>query len=157
MKSFYFIIALFIGISITSFAQPDRGKMKKQRSKIHQLEKIKLIEALNLDENTSIKFFVRRNDMQNETELLQDKSDDIMNKIGNTIDSNDKNIESVQKQLITELLNVRQKMDDIRNQFIDSLSDLLPTDKIARYLVFEQKFREEIRKILFDRRHRPEE
>ena len=68
MKILYLLVALILTISITSFSQDGMDKMMRQRNKIHQLEKIKLIDELNLDEETSVKFFARRNEMQKEVE-----------------------------------------------------------------------------------------
>jgi len=152
MKTLYFLIVLSLMLVVSSYPQQDREKMLKQRSKLHQLEKIKLIEALNLDEDTSVKFFARRNEMQKQIETLEDKSDDILKKLESTLDVNDKNNEAVQRQLINELGNIKEKIESTKKQFINSLNDILSTDKIVRYIVFEQKFRDEIRKIIFDKR-----
>lgn len=152
MKTLYFLIVLSLMLVVSSYPQRDREKMLKQRSKLHQLEKIKLIEALNLDEDTSVKFFARRNEMQKQIETLEDKSDDILKKLESTLDVNDKNNEAVQRQLINELGNIKEKIESTKKQFINSLNDILSTDKIVRYIVFEQKFRDEIRKIIFDKR-----
>ncbi|MFZ2323198.1 MAG: hypothetical protein WAV89_05810 [Ignavibacteriaceae bacterium] len=154
MKSLYFLMALLLSINIVSFPQQDNKKMMKQRSKLHQLEKIKLIEELNLDEDTSVKFFARRNEMQREVESLEDKADDILKKLETNLGSNDKDAETTQKQLINELMNIKEKSETVKRQFIYSLKDILTTEKIARYIVFEQKFREEIRRIILDKRHR---
>lgn len=154
MKSLYFLMALLLSISIVSFPQQDNKKMMKQRSKLHQLEKIKLIEELNLDEDTSVKFFARRNEMQMEVESLENKADDILKKLETNLESNDKDAEATQKQLINELMNIKEKSETVKRQFIYSLKDILTTEKIARYIVFEQKFREEIRRIILDKRHR---
>jgi hypothetical protein len=152
MKNLYFILIVFLSLTFISFSQQDRGILLKQRNRIHQLEKLKLIEALDMDENTSIKFFARRNEMQNQIESLQDKSDDLLSNLEKTLNSNDKDNEVTQKQIINDLMNTRAKIEQVKKQFIDSLDDILPTDKIAKYLVFEQKFREEIRRIILDRR-----
>lgn len=152
MKSLYFLIAIILFTTVTSFPQFDREKMMKQKSKLHQLEKIKLIEALNLDEETSLRFFARRNEMQQEVDLLENKVDDILNNLGESLNANEKTAGKTQKQLINELLNVKTKIEKVKRQFINSLSDILTTEQIAKYIVFEQKFREEIRKIIFDRR-----
>ncbi len=152
MRTLYFLIVLTLMLVVSSYPQQDREKMLKQRSKLHQLEKIKLIEALNLDEDTSVKFFARRNEMQKQIETLEDKSDDILKKLESTLDVNDKNNEAVQRQLINELGNIKEKIESTKKQFINSLNDILSTDKIVRYIVFEQKFRDEIRKIIFDKR-----
>ncbi len=155
MKSLYFLIAIILFTTVASFPQHDREKMMKQKSKLHQLEKIKLIEALNLDEETSLRFFARRNEMQQEVDQLENKADDILNDLEQSLNANEKATGASQKQLINELLNVKTKIEKVKKQFITSLSDILSTEQIARYIVFEQKFREEIRKIIFDRRRSP--
>lgn len=157
MKNIYFLLIIFVSLTYASYSQQDRGNLIKQRNKIHQLEKLKLIDALDMDENTSIKFFARRNEMQNEIESLQDKSDDLISKLEKTLNSDNKNNESEQRQIINEILSTREKIETVKKQFINSLSDILSTEKIAKYLVFEQKFREEIRKIILNRRRPPGE
>ncbi len=151
MKTFYYLLLLIFAITFLSYSQQDRETRIKQRNKLNQLEKVKLIDALNLDEETSVRFFARRDEMQKNVEALNDQADDILKKLSATFDSNDKKNEANQKQLINEYINVREKIETTRRDFINSLSDILPTEKIARYLVFEQKFREEIRKIIFHR------
>jgi hypothetical protein len=157
MKNIYFLLIIIVSLSFVSYSQQDRGNLIKQRNKIHQLEKLKLIDALDMDENTSIKFFARRNEMQNEIESLQDKSDDLISKLDKTLNSDNKNNESEQRQIINEILSTREKIETVKKQFINSLSDILSTEKVAKYLVFEQKFREEIRKIILNRRRPPGE
>ena len=157
MKNIYFLLIIFVSLTYASYSQQDRGNLIKQRNKIHQLEKLKLIDALDMDENTSIKFFARRNEMQNEIESLQDKSDDLISKLDKTLNSDNKNNESEQRQIINEILSTREKIETVKKQFINSLSDILSTEKVAKYLVFEQKFREEIRKIILNRRRPPGE
>lgn len=154
MKKISLILGIILGLSFIILPQQMGDKMMRQKNKLRQLEKIKLIDELNLDENTSIKFFARRNEMQQQIEALEDKSDQIVDKLDDGIKSG-KMDESGQKQLIKELLNTKSKIEAERRQFIESLHDILPTEKIVRYIVFEQRFREEIRKFILDRRNPP--
>lgn len=151
MKTFYYLLALVLTFTVLSYPQQERDTRNKQRDKLRQLEKVKLIDALNLDENTSVRFFARRDEMQKEIEALDDQADEILKKLSATFESGDKGKETNQKQLINEYIAIREKIENTRRDFITSLSDILPTEKIAKYLVFEQKFREEIRKIIFHR------
>jgi hypothetical protein len=57
-----------------------------------------------------------------------------------------------QKNLIGDLLKTRQQIVTEKQKFIDSLSDILSAGQIARLLVFEKRFREEIRNVLFDKK-----
>jgi len=127
-------------------------KPNKHRYKLAQLEKAKLIEALELDEETSIRFFARRNQSKKDIDELEKKSDEIIVQLENTMKEKDSPKDENQKRLIADLLKTRLQIESEKQKFINSLSDILSTEQIARLLVFEKRFREEIRNVLFDRR-----
>lgn len=127
-------------------------KPNKHRNKLAQLEKAKLIEALELDEETSIRFFARRNQSKKDIDELEKKSDEIIVQLENTMKEKDSPKDENQKRLIADLLKTRLQIESEKQKFINSLSDILSTEQIARLLVFEKRFREEIRNVLFDRR-----
>ena len=63
MKFISYFIFLIMIFSSLSEAQPEKHKhMFGPSDKIRELEKIKLIEILDLDEETTLKFFARRNE-----------------------------------------------------------------------------------------------
>mgnify|MGYP006314490523 FL=1 len=126
----------------------------KNMEKLEQLEKIKLIESLDMDEDTSVRFFARRNESKREIQELEKKTDDIIFELEKSFNSEDKYQDEKQKQLISEMLKDREAIEMKRNQFIKSLDDILSTEQIAKLIVFEKRFREEIRNVLFDRKPR---
>jgi hypothetical protein len=154
MKKSFIILFVIILLTSISFPQQMREKGMKHRDKLEQLEKIKLIEALDLDEETSIRFFARRNDSKKEIQELDKKADAIIFELEKSFNSDDKNQDEKQKQLISDMLKTRESIELKRNQFINSLDDILSTEQIAKLIVFEKKFREEIRNVLFDRKPR---
>jgi hypothetical protein len=131
-----------------------KEKKMKNREKLEQLEKIKLIEALDLDEETSIRFFARRNESKNEVQELEKKADELIFELEKSFNSEDNNQSEKQKKLISEMLKIRESIEMKRSQFINSIDDILTTEQIAKLIVFEKKFRDEIRNVLFDRRSR---
>ena len=131
-----------------------KEKKMKNREKLEQLEKIKLIESLDMDEDTSIRFFARRNESKREIQELEKKTEDIIFELEKSFNTEDKNQDEKQKQLISEMLKNRESIELKRNQFINSLGDILSTEQIAKLIVFEKKFRDEIRNVLFDRKPR---
>lgn len=147
-------LSLLVILLMTSFSYPQkmRDKLRQNKGKLEQLEKVKLIEALNLNEDVAVRFFSRRNESRNEIESLEDKADELIVEIENTFNTNDKNLETKQKQLISEFLKTKDIIDQKRNQFIKSLDDILTTEQIAKLIVFEKKFREEIRNVLLDKK-----
>lgn len=153
MNKLFITLLAVIFLSSISFPQKMREKGMKNREKLEQLEKIKLIEALDLDEETSIRFFARRNDSKREIHELEKKSDNIISELETSFDTEDKNQDEKQKQLISEMLKTRESIELKRNQFINSLSDILTVEQTAKLIVFEKKFRDEIRNLLLDKKH----
>ncbi len=76
-KSFMIMFALILLTPIIYSQQMKENKMKN-REKLEQLEKIKLIESLDMDEDTSIRFFARRNESKREIQELEKKTEDII-------------------------------------------------------------------------------
>ncbi len=147
---------LFTLILLTSLVYPQQMKERKMKNKekLEQLEKIKLIESLDMDEDASIRFFARRNESKREIQELEKKTDDIIFELEKSFSTEDKNQDEKQKQLISEMLKNRESIEMKRNQFINSLDDILSTEQIAKLIVFEKRFRDEIRNVLFDRKPR---
>ncbi len=161
MKKVIIFIFLFFIVSSISKAQmdgmPHEGPPHNGMKKIEQLEKIKLIEALNLDEQTTLKFFARRNEHKNKMKELMDKSQQQLTAIDDKLKEksiNDKELNS----MIDKYLSYDREIGKEREAFIHSLSDILSVEQIAKLVVFEKKFRDEIRDLLFktrmDRRRR---
>lgn len=135
----------------------ERREHRMMDSKIEQLEKVKLIEALNLTEEQSVRFFARRNEHRKEIEKLEMRSDELIRALEDMLDEQgDKNL-SEQKKLLNEFLDIRVQIENKRKQFILSLNDILSVEQISRLVIFEKKFREEIRKILMKRKGLPKE
>ncbi len=154
MKNLFITIFAIILLSCISFPQHMREKGIKNREKLEQLEQIKIIEALDLNEETSIRFFARRNDSKRTIQELEKRTEDIILELQKSFDTDDKNQNEKQKQLISEMLKTRESIELNRNQFINSLNDILSTEQTAKLIVFEKKFRDEIRNVLFERKPR---
>lgn len=152
MKNVCLTVFLVVIITFSGIPQKMHDKQNKQKGKLEQLEKIKLIDALELDEETSIRFFARRNQSKKEVDELEKKSDEILLQLENTLVNTDAKENEVQKNLVTELLMTRQQIEIEKQKFITSLSDILSTEQIVKLVIFEKRFREEIRNVLFDRR-----
>lgn len=154
MKYLFYMILLTLIIPANA---QERREHRKMDNKIEQLEKVKLIEALNMTEDQSVRFFARRNEHRQEIEKLERRSEELIRMIEDKLDeSGDKNL-TEQKKLLNEFLDLRIQIENKRKQFILSLSDILSFDQISRLVVFEKRFRDEIRKILMKRKGLPKE
>lgn len=152
MKTIISWISVIFLLSVFINAQTSEDRRHKNRAKLDQLEKVKLIEALDFSEESAVRFFARRNDFKKEIDELENKSDDIFNELEKTLNSSDNKNETQQKKLINEHLMFREKIEIRKKEFINSLNDLLTVEQISKYIIFERKFRDEIRKVLLKRR-----
>ncbi len=126
-----------------------RGPLKK----IEELERVKLIEALNMDEQTTLKFFARRNEYRHKQIGLFQKSNELLGDLDKEVNK-EKTDGGEIKKLIQEYLNIEDKISDNRDNFVKSLNNILSPEQIGKYLVFERKFRDEIRDVIFRERRR---
>lgn len=149
MKTKLIVITLMLLLSASAFPQIDEVR---QRDRIAQLEKLKLIEALELNEETAVRFFARRKEHQKELESFERRTKDLFEQLDKSLKSKKPDSEREQQKIINELLDVKVKIEQRKKDFVFSLNDILTTEQISRYLLFERSFREEIRKILLDRR-----
>ena len=153
MNKLFFVVALTFVFSLSILAQ-DMGReerMHKRRApmkKIEELEKIKLLDVLNLDEATSVKLFTRRN--QNRTKIwdIEDKiNEDLQNIELEIKKGKDMDVSKIQK-LNEDYCNLSMDVEKGKMSFIRSISDILTPEQIGKYIVFERRFREDIRELL---------
>lgn len=143
----------FILILITFF--PIQGQNRFQKGPKHfgkrfdDLEKIKLLEVLELDEETTLKFFARRNELKRKVDDLLNDQREVLIKLQNLLES-DKSDEEYDV-LIEKTLNTNTLISKEKNRFIKSLSDILSKEQIAQYILFEKKFRNDIKDLLIER------
>jgi hypothetical protein len=123
--------------------------------RLQQLEKIKLIETLEMDEETTLRFFSRKAENKKVIDDLIGKADSLIEQIGSIL-SGEKNAPDEElKKLINEVSLIQTQIEKSKSWFINSLDDLLSTRQIAKLIVFEKNFREELRRVLFrDRKFR---
>jgi gas vesicle protein len=146
--SFLFLLIF----SVTIFSQHDRRN--GPRDKIEALERIKLLETLDMDEETALKFFARRNEHMERMKVLMDEVDTQFNKIKNKISATKDDNDPELKKLVDSYLATHKKMDEEREGFFNSLSDILTYKQLAELTLFERRFREEIRDMLFHKKRR---
>lgn len=123
-------------------------KMKASQ-KVEELKKIKLIEILEMDEQTSLKFFSRRSEHMKHLELLTEAGRLKMEQIENLL--RDKN-EVDLKKTIDEYLQIHQSQLNERQNFFKSVNEVLSIQQMARLIVFEEQFRNQLSGLLFRER-----
>ncbi len=154
-KMFLPVIIIFILFS-SSYSQQRMRQGQDQRplQRIEQWERLKLIDALNLNEETAIRFFARRHENQKKMKEILDLRDDAIRELEDDIRSANQNDASY-KDKVNALLSLENNISKERENFLRSLSDLLSPMQIAKLVVFESRFRKEVRETLMGKGRPP--
>jgi hypothetical protein len=143
------ILAVFILLS-SAFAQ--RHERMKPMQKMEELKKIKLIEILQMDEETSIKFFTRRSEHIKRIENLNKISKEKMDQLDGMLTDLKENNDQALKKEIDEYLQIQENIMRERQNFFKSANEILTVEQMAKLVVFEEKFRNEVSGLLFRER-----
>jgi len=145
MKRLIIISSLFALIfTVTLFAQRGEGpgEWGRMGGKIEQLEKIKIIEELNMDEETTLKFFSRRNEHREGQRELIEYRDQLFKTLSENFDSGE---DINYKEKTGEIFRIEKEMIAQKENFFNSLKDILTEKELIQLIIFEFNFRNEVR------------
>ena len=147
-----YVFLTFMFFSFDIFAQNGPGPHygSKRMQQLRQLEQLKLIELLNLDEDTSARFFARRKAHLDKVQALQKEKNEIINELAVKLKAGEK-VDS--KKYRERLEKIEKRLFEERREFYNSLDDILTNEQIAKFIVFQSRFRKEImRKMMKNRK-----
>lgn len=149
MKKLLLLISIIITFSVI-YSQNDKVKNKKHFSKkFEELQKIKLLEDLELNEETTLKFFARRNIHKKNIDSLRKDGEKLYNKMEHLVGSDEKN--KSYKKLLNNLEENENKIFNERLNFIKSLNDILTEEQIVKVILFERNFRKDVKDLLIEK------
>jgi len=140
-----FVLCITFPTSIV--AQPLKLKEDGRRERIEQLKKLKLIEALNLDEEQAVRFFAKYHKYEQLLLELNKKRNDIIDDIqaslrgGSTAEPD---------KLIAEVIDTERQIYETKKNFLEEVRDVLSPKQIGQLIVFERRFRQELQRIVED-------
>lgn len=132
-------------ILMTSFLFAQNHPRMKERNKLEELEKIKLIEELNLDEESSARFVSRLNENRRLMHEIQEKKMKIIFELEKVFIDNEEKDPKYFSERNNQIIELDNEFRSTREKFVKSLNDILTPEQVAKVLVFEVKFREEIK------------
>jgi hypothetical protein len=143
------LITFIVGSLFVVKAQPDEMRPNpKTMEKISMMKKMKLLEVLDLKEDETDKFITKYNAMEKSVQEKHQQLEKVMRNIGKSIKDDDfKNID----KLTDDYLKKKKEMDEAIDNEIIAVKQLLPKEKFAKYLLFERRFQEELRKAVMKR------
>ncbi len=148
-------IAVLLLLPLGAAAQPPSpgwGKEKHSFERIQQLMKMRMVEALDLNEEQSVRFIARFNDHEKRRREFMKLKGEALTRIEKLLqDSGD---EREIEKAFPEALAFDVRMVEERARFFNSLSDILTVTQKAKLLVFERKFERELRDAVRDTQRR---
>ncbi len=150
---FLFVFQAFL------FAQPGsdkwHGKMGPER--IERFKKMRLIETLNLPEETAIRFNAKYNIYENKIreirksfDSIQDRLEELLRKYeeqGKQQKFSDKEIKELQN-LIDQIEANRNDINIEEQRFTKELREFFAPEQLAKYYLFQRNFEQELREAL---------
>ncbi|MCZ7601525.1 MAG: hypothetical protein C4543_10380 [Ignavibacteriales bacterium] len=146
------IFSLFLILSISVFAQPMMKHQRGPKERLEELEKIKLLETLQLSEEIAGRFLVRQKEFRDSQREIMDQRDAVLIEMETALQKG-KNVDEYNYgKAVNNLSEMENSLCTHREEFIKSLSDILTVEQIAKLIVFESKFKQELREALRMRR-----
>ena len=141
-----FILILLVCSNLLAQDQPPMRGPAAER--IEQFKKVRLMESLKMDEETSIRFFARYNKY---TEALREVKKDhnaLIDKLQKLANSNANNADI--EQAIKDIGMIEEKIAETRSKFLVELKEVISIKQIAEYVIFERNFNRNLREIMRD-------
>lgn len=151
MKIYYFVIIFFLVNSITFSQHMKTNVRTKAIEKIQQIEMVRLVEVLDLDEETSARFFARRKDHMEKMQALMLKRRDLLDEMDDLIQKEENTDANSFKQKFNELNEIDKKIVNEKNEFYKSLFNILTPKQVLKLITFDEKFRREIRETILNK------
>ncbi len=136
-------------IAFTTMNLSAQGMPPRAMERIQSLKKVKLLEVLDLNEAEADKFIVKFNELEkNVTEKFKalDKATDELRKA--VQDEDYKNID----KLNADYLKANDELTKAVQAKFESMSKILSKENFAKYILFERRFQEEVRKQIMEKR-----
>jgi Spy/CpxP family protein refolding chaperone len=169
MKKRWFTIVMalmmVLGLSgVTVLAQPaaapepgeERGMTQERReelrNKIEHIWQQKLTERLDLTEAEQAKLFPLLRQYEEQKRVLRQENRHLVRELEGKIKANAS--EKELKRTIKALEENERKLQEMKEEGFHELAQILPVEKQARYIVFQEQFRREIHRLIQKARHR---
>jgi len=120
----------------------------KAAERVEQYKKIRMMEVLGLDEQTSIKFFARYNKNLEVMKDLRQKQVQALARIQNL--RKVKASDNEYGKVVADLRSLEDQVNQAKSKYIDDLKDVLTNKQLAEYLVFELRFQQNLRDLVRD-------
>ena len=140
MYKFIFVVLL---ATVLAFPQRRMERMKR----LEQLEQVKLMEVLELNEETTLKFFRKRKEFHEKRIMSVSRLDSLYKVIEDALNKNSKDL----SKILDEYTKEEKNMHSLRNDYLSALKKMLSPEQYAKVILFDRRFRDEIRGLMMQR------
>lgn len=146
------IITSILFITFT-FTQPPRTS-DSEHENARMMKKWKLIEYLDLNEEQSTLFFTMVNEFKKEHKEILQTNRSLRENMHNLV-KNDRVEKNDIEKLVNEYFDNRSQIEELRRKHHLRVQEVLNSDQVLKYLLFDHKFKKRLKnKLLEDRDHR---
>jgi hypothetical protein len=141
----YAMIAILVMVTCPVHAQEGPGQFRGGQ-RVEQFKKLRMIEALKLDEETSVRFFAKYTKHEDNLRDINKQRNDLLDRLQGLRDSNgsDEQMEKV----IADLTSLDGKQADERARFLEDIKTVLTTKQVADLFLFDRNFARNIRQLM---------
>ncbi|MCX7929220.1 MAG: hypothetical protein N2663_00640 [Chlorobi bacterium] len=146
-KGHYWMAVLIAIATVSLVAQPPAAEQGHKR--LAQFKKLKLIETLDLDEQTAEKFFVRYNEGQKKIDQARKELHDAVDELEAAVKAkvSDSELNGKSEQVVKRMQQFAQAITERLN----AVRHLLTPQQYAKLVVFEVRFMESLQRALLQR------
>jgi hypothetical protein len=116
--------------------------------RIAHYKKIRLMEAVPMNEETSVRFFARYQKHEENIRIIGKERNTFIDQLQDMIKSNAK--EADMENTIKDIGMSEEKVLEEHTKFIEDLKDILSIKQISEYIVFERNFNKNLRELMRD-------
>jgi hypothetical protein len=145
MKSVLITLVIALGGICLAQPQPGPGGFRGGQ-RVEQFKKLRMIEALKLDEDASVRFFAKYNKHEDILRDINKQRNDLLDKLHDLRES--KGADAQMEKVIAELSSLDGKQAEERARFLEDIKTVLSTGQIADLFLFERDFARNIRQLM---------
>lgn len=145
VKSFnviFFVIILLSTINVN--AQPP----EKAKERIEAFKKMRMLEVIELSGETADRFIVRYNDYDKDLKYKISAYEAAVDELEKALSS--KSSEKTIKEKSEYLVNTQKEVHNLIAGRGNYFKDILNTEQLAKYLIFEKRFEDKLREMLLE-------
>jgi len=145
MKKVFALVCSIVAVVGLMYGQDQPGQFRAAQ-RVEQFKKLRMIEALKLDDETSIRFFAKYSKHEDAVRDINNQRNDLIDQLEDMRKS-DTDGPKMEK-IFGDLAALDTKQAEERARFLDDLKTVLSTQQIADLIIFERNFARNVRQLM---------